>query len=156
MTAPEVKIRQATQNDASAILKLYAQPDYDNGRVLSQEGAKAIILNAERYPFYKFYLAERQGLALGTYALLVMENIGHMGSPSAIVESVAVAPEAQGMGIGKALMDHALAIAAEQGCYKLALSSNLKRAAAHAFYDRLGFQRHGVSFVVPLAGKAGA
>jgi GNAT superfamily N-acetyltransferase len=85
-----------------------------------------------------------------------MENIGHMGSPSAIVESVAVAPDAQGMGVGKALMAHALAIAAANNCYKLALSSNIRRTSAHAFYDRLGFQRHGVSFVVPLTGKAGA
>ena len=33
------------------------------------------------------------------------------------------------------------------GCYKLALSSNLKRADAHRFYDSLGFERHGFSFV---------
>jgi len=33
------------------------------------------------------------------------------------------------------------------GCYKLALSSNLKRAGAHRFYDSLGFERHGFSFV---------
>lgn len=156
MSAPEIKIRQATPDDASTLLKLYAQPDYDNGVVLSHEDARAILVNAEKYPFYKFYVGEREGCALGTYALLVMENIGHMGSPSAIVESVAVAPEAQGMGVGKALMAHALATAAAQGCYKLALSSNIKRTVAHAFYDRLGFQRHGVSFVVPLAGKAGA
>jgi hypothetical protein len=33
---------------------------------------------------------------------------------------------------------------------KLALSSNFKRNAAHAFYDSLGFQRHGYSFLVDL------
>jgi hypothetical protein len=42
--------------------------------------------------------------------------------------------------------------AAAAGCYKLALSSNERREAAHAFYDSLGFQRHGFSFVVPLGG----
>ena len=156
MNAPVLIIRQATPDDAAALLNLYAQPDYDNGKVLSEEGAKAILVNAKKYPFYKFYIGECDGRVLGTYALLVMENIGHIGSPSAIVESVAVAAEAQGIGVGKALMTHAIEIAASQGCYKLALSSNIKRAGAHAFYDRLGFQRHGISFVVPLAGKAGA
>ena len=34
----------------------------------------------------------------------------------------------------------------------LALSSNLKRDAAHAFYDSLEFQRHGYSFLMPLDG----
>ncbi len=156
MSVPEINIRHATPDDALALLQLYAQPDYDNGQVLSEEGARTILVNAEKYPFYKFYIGERDGLPLGTYALLIMENIGHMGSPSAIVESVAVAPDAQGMGVGKALMAHALAIAAANNCYKLALSSNIRRTSAHAFYDRLGFQRHGVSFVVPLTGKAGA
>jgi GNAT superfamily N-acetyltransferase len=156
MNASEINIRPATPDDALALLQLYAQPDYDNAQVLSEEGARTILFNAEKYPFYKFYIGEREGRPLGTYALLVMENIGHMGTPSAIVESVAVAPDAQGMGVGRALMAHALAIAVAQGCYKLALSSNIKRTAAHAFYDRLGFQRHGVSFVVPLAGKGGA
>jgi predicted GNAT family acetyltransferase len=36
----------------------------------------------------------------------------------------------------------------EAGCYKMALSSNVKRAAAHAFYESLGFERHGYSFVI--------
>lgn len=156
MSAPDLEIRQAMLDDAAALLQLYAQPDYDNGLVLDEMAAKSILVNAEKYPFYKFYVGEREGCVLGTYALLIMENIGHMGSPSSIVESVAVAPEAQGMGVGKALMAHAMATAAAQGCYKLVLSSNIKRAAAHAFYDRLGFQRHGISFVIPLAGKAGA
>lgn len=156
MNAAEINIRQATPDDALALLQLYAQPDYDNGQVLSEEGARTILLKAEKYPFYKFYIGEREGCPLGTYALLVMENIGHMGSPSAIVESVAVAPDAQGYGVGHALMVHALSMAAAQGCYKLALSSNIRRTAAHAFYDRLGFLRHGISFVVPLAGKVDA
>ena len=34
------------------------------------------------------------------------------------------------------------------GCYKMALSSNLKREAAHRFYDSLGFGRHGYSFLI--------
>jgi GNAT superfamily N-acetyltransferase len=44
------------------------------------------------------------------------------------------------------MMDEAAAIARGKGCYKLILSSNLKREAAHAFYESLGFERHGYSF----------
>jgi GNAT superfamily N-acetyltransferase len=46
------------------------------------------------------------------------------------------------------MMEHARALAREAGCYKLALSSNQKRVEAHAFYERIGFERHGFSFVV--------
>jgi GNAT superfamily N-acetyltransferase len=38
----------------------------------------------------------------------------------------------------------------EKGCYKLMLSSNAKRERAHAFYESLGFERHGFSFRVNL------
>ncbi|MBV1733821.1 MAG: GNAT family N-acetyltransferase, partial [Hydrogenophaga sp.] len=54
----------------------------------------------------------------------------------------------QGKGIGRQLMAHAIEQARAAGCYKLALSSNAKRQAAHAFYESLGFQRHGLSFVI--------
>jgi len=39
-------------------------------------------------------------------------------------------------------------IAKEKGCYKLTLSSNLRREAAHAFYESLGFTKHGYSFLI--------
>lgn len=77
-----------------------------------------------------------------------MHHLAHSGMPSAIVEDVVVAPERQGQGIGRQLMAHALQQARVAGCYKLALSSNAKRQAAHAFYESLGFQRHGLSFVI--------
>ena len=61
-------------------------------------------------------------------------------------------PDQQGRGIGKQMMRFAMDRARAASCYKLALSSNLKRDAAHAFYDSLGFQRHGYSFLVNFDG----
>jgi GNAT superfamily N-acetyltransferase len=46
------------------------------------------------------------------------------------------------------MMEFARSRCREAGCYKMALSSNLERDAAHAFYDTLGFERHGYSFRV--------
>ena len=87
---------------------------------------------------------------VGTLTLFVLPLLAHGGAPAALVEGVAVHPAAQGRGIGRALMQHALTLARAAGCYKLALSSNERREAAHAFYEHLGFERHGVSFVVGL------
>ena len=53
--------------------------------------------------------------------------------------------------VGKALMRHVLQLCGEKGCYKAVLSSNLKRQRAHAFYESLGFERHGYSYRVLLA-----
>ncbi len=46
------------------------------------------------------------------------------------------------------MMNYAIKLCRENGCYKVALSSNLKREKAHAFYEKLGFKKHGYSFLV--------
>jgi GNAT superfamily N-acetyltransferase len=53
-------------------------------------------------------------------------------------------------GVGKQMLQFAMEECRRLNCYKLMLSSNRKRRAAHRFYQSLGFQRHGYSFVVPL------
>lgn len=148
MTGSDIEMRLATRDDLDTMLELYAQPEYDDGLVLDGETAAAIFERTGKYPYYRFFVAQRADEVVGVYSLLIMENLGHMGSSSAIVEGVAVAPQAQGQGVGAAMMAHALNTAREYGCYKLALSSNLKRAGAHQFYERLGFRQHGVSYVV--------
>ena len=154
MTSSTYAMREAAPRDVPAILALYAQPDYDNGKVLDAEQAGKIFARMQLYPWYKFFVAARPKehveAVLGVYSLLIMENMGHLGAPSAIVEGVAVDPALQGQGIGEAMMRHAIATASEMGCYKLALSSNLKRKRAHAFYENLGFEQHGVSFTMNL------
>jgi GNAT superfamily N-acetyltransferase len=102
------------------------------------------------YPDYTLLVClDGRGIA-GSLALLIMDNLAHRGARSAIVEDVVVDPGRHGLGIGTALMRDAMARAAAKGCYKLVLSSNAKRTRAHAFYDGLGFRRHGVSFWVDL------
>lgn len=144
-------IRPAAPADLQMVLELYAQPELDAGVVLPVETATQLLDRFADYPDYTLYVAERGGDIVGTFALLVMHNLGHLGAPSAIVEDVAVAPASQGQGIGKAMMQFVLDLCRNKGCYKLMLSSNAKRERAHAFYESLGFERHGFSFRVNLS-----
>lgn len=142
----QLSFRAASEHDLPAVLALSAQPDMDDGAVLDLNAAREVFARMARYPSYRIFLAGRDGEIVGSYALLVMDNLGHLGAPSAIVEQVLVAPHVQSQGIGRQMMHHAFAQARAAGCYKLVLSSNLKRTRAHAFYDDLGFTRHGYSF----------
>lgn len=141
-----IECREATKADLPQVLRLYAQPDLDDGQVLPLSEAERLFERMARYPDYKVYVALCEGRVVGTFALLVMDNLGHMGAPSAVIEDVAVDPQWQGRGVGRTTMAYALQLCREKGCYKAALSSNLKRERAHAFYESLGFERHGYSF----------
>lgn len=144
-----IQIRQATKADLPAILNLYATV-LDKGEVLSIEQAETLFAKMAVYPNYKVYVAENEAGIIGTFALLIMDNLAHVGTPSGVVEDVVVAYEVQGKGIGKAMMNFAMERCKEVGCYKLVLSSNLKRHEAHAFYESLAFEKHGFSFRVNL------
>lgn len=149
-------IREATEGDLPAVLALYAQPDMDNGQVLALDEAKLLLAQFRQYPSYRLWVAcndnntPHVGEVVGSYALLIMHNLAHRGSSSAIVEDVVVSPDRQGQGIGQQMMQHAQQQAHDAACYKLVLSSNQKRERAHAFYESLGFQRHGFSFVIGI------
>lgn len=144
-------IREASAQDLPAILALYAQPDMDDGRVLTLQQARQLLAQFAHYPSYHLYVAcddAQPSAVVGTFALLVMHNLAHCGTPSAIVEDVVVNPDHQGLGVGRQMMEHARELARQAGCYKLVLSSNQRRERAHAFYESLGFQRHGFSFLI--------
>jgi GNAT superfamily N-acetyltransferase len=143
-------IREATEADVGGILELYAQPGVDDGAMLPLDEARRLFAKFKTYPDYCIYVAVDGDEIVGTFAMAIMDNLGHLGAPSALVEDVAVRPDRQGRGIGKQMMWFAMECARAARCYKLALSSNLKRDAAHAFYHSLGFQRHGHSFLVTL------
>ena len=144
----QMHIREATRDDLPAILALYAQPALDDGRCLAAGQAENIFRTMQAYPYYKIFVAEEDSQAVGTFALLIMENLGHLGKPSGLVEDVAVSPSHQRHGIGRAMLNYAMEKCRERGCYKMALSANLIRTTAHAFYESLGLTRHGYSFLV--------
>ena len=151
MTDPaSLSIRKAIAADITSVLALYAQPDLDDGNVLPVDQAVALFERFGRYPDYTLYVVEQEREIVGSFALLVMDNLGHLGTPSGIVEDVVVAPARQSSGIGAVMMRFALEHCRQKGCYKLVLSSNAKRARAHAFYESLGFERHGYSFRINL------
>ena len=149
-----LEIRQAEAADIEGVLVLYA--GLDDEAVLPLDAAQAVWQRFARYPNYHLYVvldpatpnAQGQPALVGSYALLIMDNLAHCGTPSAIAEDVVVAAARRSQGIGRRMMAHAIEQARQAGCYKLALSSNARRTQAHAFYTGLGFAQHGLSFVI--------
>ncbi|WP_279358229.1 GNAT family N-acetyltransferase [Methylobacterium indicum] len=141
---PDPIIRRAQQPDLPAVLGLYAE--LNAGRVATPDQAETLLARLASYPDYGLYVAEVEGRIVGTFCLIVLDNIAHWGMPSALVESVVVSAAERGTGLGRRMMREAGRLAAEKGCYKLALSSNVDAKPAHRFYESLGFERYGYSF----------
>jgi GNAT superfamily N-acetyltransferase len=127
----EYVIRRAVSADLPAVLSLYGQPDVDNGKVMDLETANSLFVKMSTYPSYRLFVACSEGRIVGTYSLVILDNLVHMGAPSGLVESVVLFSDWRRKGVGKAMMSHAMALCREAHCYKLALSSNLIREPAH-------------------------
>ena len=142
----EWNIREAEESDLADVLRVYREAGLDGGASYTPAEAREQFARLRQYPSYRIYLACDGSKIAGTYALIVLDNLNKRGAPVGVVEDVAVLPEFQGHGIGRALMEHAREQCRLAGCYKMTLSSNLARESAHRFYDSLGFERHGYSF----------
>src|SRR5450432_2190166 len=138
-----VEIRDASEHDLPAVLRILAESGIDGGESFTLEEAREHFERIRQRPGFRLLVAAVEGETVGTYALLIMDKLGKRGTPAGVVEDVAVLPGKQGQGIGRAMMEHAIAECRKAGCYKLALSSNVKRGDAHRFYESLGFERHG-------------
>lgn len=143
-----LEIQKATIKEISLILELYRQ--IDNEDIIAIEEANKIFKKFQKYPNYSLYVAKFQNKIIGTFELLIMDNLAHKGKPSGVVEDVVVDSAYRSMGIGKKMMKFAMDICRKNDCYKLTLSSNIHRDRAHDFYERIGFKKHGYSFLIDL------
>jgi GNAT superfamily N-acetyltransferase len=144
----EISIAEAVEADLVGVLDLY-KTVLDKGKdLLNLSDAKILFEKFGQYPDYHLYTAKINNEIVGSFALLIMDNLAHFGTSSAIVEDVVVAENHQNNGIGKLMMEFAMKKTKEKGCYKIVLSSNLVRTDAHRFYESLGFKKHGFSYMV--------
>jgi GNAT superfamily N-acetyltransferase len=141
-------IREAADADVPDLLRAYRDAGIDGGVSFTPEEGREHFALFRRYPSYRAFVVEIDGAFAGTYALLIFDNLAKRGARTGIVEDVAVLPSHQRSGVGRAMMEHAREQCRIAGCYKMMLSSNLSRESAHRFYDALGFERHGYSFVI--------
>jgi hypothetical protein len=93
---PDVHIREATADDAPAIVVLFQSAGVESGELFTSEEARAHFAVFSRYPNYRVFVAVLGQEIVGTYALLIVDNLAKRGRRSGVVEDVAVSPEHQG------------------------------------------------------------
>ena len=140
-----VMIRQATEEDIPRILELYRELAITTSEVeLSwspcPDDYRRVLAEIRAAPGHELLVAEDQGHVVGTMVLLIVPNLSHGACPWALVENLVIGHEQRRRGLGRLLMDYAMARARDAGCYRIVLSSDKRRHEAHRFYRSLGFQ----------------
>ena len=86
-----------------------------------------------------YVVAEVDGSVVATCNLTVVPNLTYNLQPYGLIENVVTHADYRRQGLGKAVVQMALDIAWEAGCYKVMLLSGSSREGAHRLYDSVGF-----------------
>ena len=95
------------------------------------------------------YIAELDGKPAGCAYLVTLVDYFNL-NPHAHLSVLAVAADAEGQGVGTALIDQSIAWAKERGSDRLTLSALVTNSRARALYERKGFAGEYIRYVLPL------
>lgn len=145
--------RTATGHDLVAIVALITDDPLgktrESGEGSGENYAKAFAeIDADSNNFV--IVAEDAGAIVGTFQITFIANLSFEGGRRALIEGVRVADSHQGIGLGRALMEHGIELARERGCRIVQLTSNKQRPGAIKFYEALGFEPSHIGFKLYL------
>ena len=141
---PKLVLREARPRDAEAIAALIVALGYE----VTPADIKrrlAALAKAGEPPLVA---------ALGALAGVLTWHVTpvlHRPRPVGRITMLVVAEGLRGKGIGAALVTEAEKRVAAKGCGLIEVTSNKKRLRAHAFYERLGYERTSYRFGKTLA-----
>jgi GNAT superfamily N-acetyltransferase len=146
----ELSFRYADEADLPAIVALLADDEFAENR---EQGGDTIapeyvaaFAQMQKQGNNRMLLAEQDGRIVGALHLAFVPGLSRKGTTRAIIEAVRVASDARGQNIGTAIMKHAIAEAKAGGAKLIQLTSDKRRARAHLFYRRLGFEQSHAGF----------
>jgi len=151
-----VEMRPATEADAGSIAALLVGGSRDPGAEdsASPEGY-AVAIARIREEGGEVLVADDGTEVVGVCQLLDLAHLQRQGGRVTEIESLHVAADRRGEGVGSLLVAAAVAWAAARGCYRVQLTSHVERADAHRFYEANGFVASHVGFKLYLDADEG-
>ena len=134
-----MEIRELNEGDLESLVKLYEQLDGSNEGFTVKAARSVWKSEIEGNKNIKYFGAIEDGKVVSTCFCLIIPNLTRLGSSACFVENVVTDKDYRGQGLGKKIMERAIAFARERDCYKVILESASFRKEAHQFYKNLGF-----------------
>ena len=141
---PKPKLREAKPSDASRLVELI----HDLGHDLTEKQVRknlAALKKAGETPIVASLDKNIVGLC-GVSRRVVIHRPAPLGRITALV----VSKDAQGLGLGRMLVEAAEQWMRKEGCQLVEVTSNDRLAAAHAFYRHMGYERSSIRFFKKL------
>lgn len=140
-------IREATESDADPIAALLGELGYPS----APTAIPARLARLSRGSASLVVLAEEQGQVVGLATGRAFPAL-HTDALIAYLTSVVVSSASRKRGVGRELVHHVEEWARNLGAAHLTLVTGIgvRRADAHAFYERLGYERTGHRYVIRL------
>lgn len=143
---PAMVVRDATMADAPALAPLLGELGYPATADALASRMRRMLGRDDQ----KVLMAEREGAVLGLLALHVFPVLAY-DRDLAMIMALVVTERARGLGVGRALIERAEAVGKSLGASRLMVTTHVRRADAHAFYERLGFEFTGRRYVRPIS-----
>lgn len=142
-----VQFRDARRQDVPAILALLTDDDLGKTRELEtlQPYLDAFDVMSQ-HPDNALIVGENAGRVIATYQLTLISGLSLAAARRAQFESVRVANDLRGQGIGKALLEDAEARARKAGASLMQFTTNKTRDRAHDFYRRCSYEETHLGF----------
>jgi len=138
------KIRDAKPSDAARLVELITFLGHQIDEKAVRKNLKALNKSAE-LPLVATLGKEVVGM-VGRHAMVTV----HRPSPVGRIPVLVVAKEAQGMKLGRILVEAVEQWCRKKGCQIVEVTSNDRRADAHAFYRHMGYERTSIRFFKKL------
>jgi GNAT superfamily N-acetyltransferase len=145
-------VRPATRDDLAAVLALLADEEkvVDPASVVVTDAYERAFAAIDRDPRNEVLVLVDGGAVIGCLQATYIPGLGKGGAERALIEAVRIRPDRRGGGLGRTLMERAIARARERGCALVQLTSNKRREDAHRFYASLGFASSHEGFKLAL------
>jgi putative acetyltransferase len=142
IAVPDITLRDATPDDIDALFEIYAHPDNTHHlgfEAVPREEFHVLLTDIDLLRGLR--VAEIEGTIVGA---LRVTRLGHRMSHIAELSSVAVHPDHQARGIGRAMVQRLLLELEDAGVRRVQLSVGADNEAGIAFWTALGFKKEGL------------
>lgn len=138
----DIHIRLIEKDELPKLLELYEHlHEKGDAPLPPQEQLEPLWDRIVANPMLHYFVGETDGRMVASCTMAIVPNLTRGARPYGLIENVVTHRDYRKRGYGTRILQHALQVAWERGCYKVMLLTGRKDEATLRFYEKAGFKR---------------